>query len=132
MPVKTYIDFLPDDVKGRAYYAKGEAAWPRQEALFVIDCLASSFYAVLGGEIWLATSPGPTIPAPYIYTWEASPWSHDESWIDFVNRAKAESEIFVRAFAWDPNDKAHLADTPYFNLTVCLENEYRIRNWGQA
>jgi hypothetical protein len=124
MPAKTYIDLLSDDVKGRAYYAEGEAAWPRQEALFVIDCLTSSCYAVLGGEIWLATSPGPTIPSPYIYTWEVSPWSHSENWIDFVNRANAESERFVREFAWDINDKAHLADTPYFNLTVCMESEY--------
>lgn len=89
----SYIENLSDDIKAKAYYSsEREAAWPRQEALAVITSLGDFECAVLGGEIWLPTLPGPTIPSPYIYTWEVGPRQRDESWGDFVNRAANESK----------------------------------------
>jgi hypothetical protein len=120
-----YIEYLSEDIKAKAYYSSGgEAAWPRQETLTVIISLCNFEYAVLGGEIWLPTLPGPTIPAPYIYTWEVSPRQRNESWRDFVNRAANESKRYVSEFVWDPADKANARAIPFFNLTVASKSEY--------
>ena len=125
MERESYIEYLSDDIKAKAYYSSvREPAWPRQEALAVITSLGDFERAVLGGEIWLPTSPGPTIPSPYIYTWEVSPWQRNENWGSFVNRAANESKRYVLEFQWDPTDKANACAIPFFNLTVASRSEY--------
>ena len=121
----SYIERLSDDLRAKAYYSSGrEAAWPRQEALAVITSLGDFEYAVLGGEIWIPTSPGPTIPSPYIYTWEVNTRRKNESWGDFISRAANESKKYVSEFQWDSADKANACAIPFFNLTVVSKSEY--------
>lgn len=125
MEREPYIEYLSEDIKAKAYYSsEGETAWPRQEALAVITFLGGFEHAVLGGEIWLPTLPGPTIPSPYIYTWEVSPQQKNESWKDFVNRAANESKRYVLEFEWDPADETNVRAIPFFNLTVVSKSEY--------
>ena len=62
------IQELPHHLKDNIFMAGEEPAWPKQAALEIIEfCMAESI-AVLGGEVWLPTDPGPTVPTPYIYT----------------------------------------------------------------
>ena len=79
--------------------------------------------AVLGGELWLATDPGPTIPTPYIYHWSAGSRKPNESWEAFVRRANEEGKEYVRSFRWDDKDTAHKDSVPYFNITAVTESE---------
>ncbi len=126
MERKSYIEHLPDDIKAKAHYSSGgEAAWPREEALAVITFLCGFDYAVLGGEVWLPTSPGPTIPSPYIYSWEVNPQQSSESWRAFVDRAASESKKYVLEFQWDSAEKTSALAIPFFNLTVVSKSEYQ-------
>jgi len=120
-----YLERLPINLKESAYLAlNGEAAWPRSEALKVVDFLAKHGMAVLGGEVWLPTTPGPTIPTPIIYTWEVDKRQKGESWSEFVQRASELTKAYLSQFEWDKVDVKHKDLTPYFNLTFCNEQEY--------
>ena len=92
---------IPHTLGSAAYFSGDEAAWPRDEAFAVIDWATRSRLAILGGEIWLPTTPGPTIPEPYIYTFESVRRS-DENWDEFVLRANAAASQYVKTFEWDP------------------------------
>ncbi len=109
---------IPDDLLSTAFFSfDGEPGWPRHEALKVIDLASASHIAVLGGEIWLPSTPGPRIPTPFIYTFETR--QHDgEDWEQFVERTNAAAADYVRAFEWDRRDDRHLESMPYFNLTL--------------
>lgn len=122
--MSNYLDQLPESLQTNAYRAAGEAAWPRLEALRVIDCLTNQGIAMLGVEIWLPTHPGPTIPTPILYTWEAAAREAGETWPEFVTRAKKLAREYIDQFTWDEADTAHKSLTPYFNLTLCQEEEY--------
>jgi hypothetical protein len=64
-------DQIPGSLLAGAYLAQnGEAAWNTADALKVIAWAAKSHVPILGVEVWLPTTPGPTIPTPYIYTFE--------------------------------------------------------------
>jgi hypothetical protein len=73
--------------------------------------------AVVGGEIWLPTKPGPTIPTPYIYQWDVVQ-GVSERWDEFVARAAAESTRWISGFGWDKRDVAHQNIEPFFNLVI--------------
>jgi hypothetical protein len=91
--------------------------------LLVIERLGERGCAVIGIEVWLATEPGPTIPTPGIYTWDADSRHAAESWSVFVQRVNTEAADFVRAFSWHPDDGKHRPEVPYFNLTVIEERD---------
>ena len=122
MTVMSYLERLPQNLRRAAYYSEREAAWPRAQALEVIDAITEQGGAILGGEIWLATEPGPTIPTPFIYTWETEQRA-SEGWPQFVQRANEAARQYVVTFAWDDDDGAHHGAEPYFNLTVLEEEE---------
>jgi hypothetical protein len=105
-----WVEALPDALKARAYSAAGELAWQRDAAIAVISQLTALGYVIEGIEVWLATTPGPTIPAPFFYHWER-PESEDSGSNDEALR-------YIATFGWDPQDTAHLLSTPYFNLEV--------------
>jgi hypothetical protein len=109
---------IPRDLLSTAFLsASGEPAWSKDDVLQVISWATNSQIAVFGVEVWLPTTPGPTIPSPYIYTFE--PTQHEgANWNEFVKRANGDSIDYVRNFDWDPADKAHHGLTPYFNLTL--------------
>jgi hypothetical protein len=70
----------------------------------------------LGVEIWLPTTPCPTIPAPIFYTFESRQLPH-ERLTDFVQRASREASDYISTFEWDPADANYQGAVPYFNLT---------------
>ena len=78
---------------------------------------------VLGGEIWVPTIPGPTIPSPHIYQWTVE-LADDERWEDFVHRSAAESQAYVEGFAWADDDRASQGSEPYFNLVLAAKAEF--------
>lgn len=117
----SFVDILPERFRKSGYLAGGEAAWPKGEACRVIDYLTSVSLAVCGIEIWLPTDPGPTIPTPFIYTWEATPINQQESWSDFARRTNEQAKVYIRAFEWDKEDTEHKDMSPYFNLDIFVE-----------
>jgi hypothetical protein len=114
---------LPESLQIAAYSADGEYAWPRDQALLVIQNLGEKGFAVIGTEVWLATEPGPTIPTPGIYTWEAQSRHAAEPWSAFAHRVNTDAADYVRAFSWHPDDRKHLSEVPYFNLTVVEDRD---------
>jgi len=108
---------VPDELLGKAYFAQnGEAAWARGDALRVIRWAADVHLPVLGVEIWIPTSPGPTIPTPYIYMFEPNP-IQGESKAQFEKRASREAADYVQSFEWDRQDTTHNGIEPFFNIT---------------
>jgi hypothetical protein len=102
---------LPRELINRAYRAGQELAWPRADALMVLSVLHEKGFVVLGVDVWIATSPGPTIPTPYVYDWQLGP--------DQGSVAGAASAVeFVRDFQWDHRDRSHGGREPHFALTV--------------
>jgi hypothetical protein len=118
----SFIEKLPNDLRRSAYQVSEEAAWPRNDAIRVIDHLSRLNMFVCRIEIWLATSPGPTIPTPFIYTWEIEDKSNDEELSEYIKRANNQAKTFITTFNWDDRDTGHQKSIPYFNLEVCHEN----------
>lgn len=114
---------LPQHLKDKAYLADKESAWPKDEALSVVEFCKGQGIAVLGGEVWLPTQSGPTIPTPVMYAWEADQKVSTESWSQFVGRTSETAKKYIAEFCWDPAD-ASRALTPVFNLTMSDESEY--------
>lgn len=109
---------LPDYLNASAYKSQtGESAWPRTEAIAVINLATQSNIAVFGVEVWLPTTPGPTIPTPIIYVHDVQGRADEESWKDFVARANSDAREYISKFQWDDTDHAHKAEIPFFNLT---------------
>ena len=96
---------LPPEIQARAYRSESEFAWPREDAVRVIEALETHF-VVIGVEVWLATIPEPTIPSPFIYHWTPG------------SSAPSNAADFVRNFEWGEADTYHRNSEPYFNLTV--------------
>ena len=115
---------LPQHLKDNAYLVGEESAWLKNDALDVIDLCKEQGIAVLGGEVWLPTQPGPTIPTPFMYTWEADQKLPTESWGQFVGRTSERARKYIAEFRWDPADVSRSL-TPVFNLALSDENEYK-------
>ena len=108
---------IPDDLLAGAYFAQnGEPAWARNDALNVIAWATTSCIPVLGVEIWIPTTPGPTIPTPFIYTFEPTQ-VQGESKSQLGDRANGEAAEYVRSFDWDQGDTVHHGIEPFFNIT---------------
>lgn len=109
---------IPEHLCSSAYYSLNkEPAWSRKDALEVIAWASASQLAIFGIEIWLPTTPGPTIPTPYIYTFETEQLG-GENWEQFVQRANSSAADYVSSFDWDCADAQHHGLEPYFNLTL--------------
>jgi hypothetical protein len=100
---------IPPEIQARAYRAGNEFAWVREDAVRAIEAVKRHF-VVIGVEVWLPTTPGPTIPSPFIYHWA---WESDGT---------TSAVDFIRDFAWDEADVAHREREPYFNLTMASLN----------
>lgn len=116
--MNSFLENIPKPLADQAYVAKDEAAWPRDAALSVISNLSQLGIAVLGGEVWLPTKPGPTIPMPDFYGWDAGSRNDNESWNDFVVRANEAAKECVSSLEWVEEDTDHAELLPYFNFTV--------------
>lgn len=109
---------LPDYLQVAAYRAGEEAAWSPAYAVRVIEQLTLLGAAICGVEVWLPTHPGPTIPTPFLYTWECERRGQHEGWVAFVERANQAAAAYIAAFQWDARDKEKQRLEPYFNLAV--------------
>jgi hypothetical protein len=98
---------LPSELLGRAYQSQDELAWSREDAVEAIDRLEKAGFTVLGVEVWLATSPRPTMTG-----WN---WGPGDQSID--NDARTVQE-FVKNFRWGRFDDLLRDREPWFNLTV--------------
>ncbi len=108
---------IPDEFLAIAYVAQnGEGAWARDDAIRVMRWAAEVHLPVLGVEVWIPTTPGPTIPTPLIYTYEPKP-IQGEPKAQLNIRANREATEYVRSFEWDQQDKAHHGVQPFFNIT---------------
>jgi hypothetical protein len=101
--VDDWVTLLPQNLQGSAYRSSLEWAWAREDAVRVLEILSERGYRVLGIDIWLATTPGPTIPTPFVYDWDAQ-------------RYPTQAIEFVKTFAWDTADESHGGREPYFNI----------------
>jgi hypothetical protein len=104
-----WYQLLPDDLLANAYQSEnGELAWHKEVAIRVIELLRTSGYVVTRVEIWLPTTPGPTIPMPFIYNWSLTRTARG----DVPKQAKE----FISLFEWDERDHDHQEMTPVFNI----------------
>lgn len=98
---------IPAEFMEHAYTSQqGEPAWKRSDAEKVIQWATQSGIAIFGVEVWLPTSPGPTIPTPFFYTSSCDP-RENEGWNDFVERANSEALVYIQSFEWDAYDVRH-------------------------
>ena len=112
---------LPERFRQSGYVtANKECAWSRQDAIDLIDYLTARGVVVDGIEVWLPTDPGPTIPAPFIYTW-GTDITPGESIEAFVARANSDARDFVATFAWDDRDLSHRELEPFFHIATPTE-----------
>ena len=97
--MKDYRHLFPLDLSTRAYQAMNkELAWAKGEALEVIDVLSAGHIAILGGEVWIPTVPGPTLPAPNLYAWDTEPKLQSEIWTEYVIRTNEGAKEFIAGF----------------------------------
>jgi len=109
---------IPRDLLASAYLSlSGEPAWSKEDAVKVINWATASRLPVSGVEVWLPTTPGPTIPTPYIYTFETEKYV-DENRDRFVERANSAAMDYVKSFEWETDDRQHHGLIPFFNITL--------------
>ena len=53
-----WYDYLPNDIRDRAYDFRGELAWARSDAIWIVEFLQNNGFRVLDIETWLPTRPG--------------------------------------------------------------------------
>jgi hypothetical protein len=105
--LNNWLAHVPPEIRARAYRSDHELAWSREDAVHVVEVLRPHF-VVIGVEIWLPTTPGPTIPTPFVYVWDA----------ERQKSGAANATLYIRNFRWDDADVGHRDLEPYFNLTV--------------
>jgi hypothetical protein len=123
--MRDYRNLLPANLRDRAYQANNqELAWAKAEALEVIDVLVLNRIAILGGEVWLPTHPGPTLPPPKLYVWDAGNQFNNEHRSDYVLRTSECARNYIASFCWKLGEEVRYHLPPFFNLTLCDETEY--------
>lgn len=98
---------LPKELLGRAYQSTNELAWNRADAVDAIDYLEKAGFTLLGVEVWLPTSPGPTMTGRY--------WDAEGSGAPDRPRTAMD---FVKNFKWGKHDKILKDREPFFNFTT--------------
>lgn len=103
-----WYPLLPPDLKQAAYKTGNEWAWPKQQALQVIDFLDSNGCVVDGVEPWLPTKPGPT---PLIRDWPQVNLSRN-------NSHPQTAKEFVQNFELIPSERSTAGLAPVFNISA--------------
>lgn len=120
-----YRNLLPAYLRNRAYQANSrELAWAKAEALEVINALVLNRLAILGGEVWVPTHPGPTLPPPNLYVWDAGNQFNNEPWSDYVIRTSECARNYIASFCWKHGEETRYNLPPFFNFAICDETEY--------
>jgi hypothetical protein len=107
---------LPVSLQATAYRVRGEFAWPKGNAIAVIEILTSFRCRVSGVEVWLPSANGPSIPGPPYY-WSASHGA-DSQFGDDVRTVNAGATEFIVNFAPNRDDRLLAEQDPYFNLDI--------------
>ena len=110
MSDEDWLALLPPAVLDSAYRTQNEYAWPRDLALQVVTLAEQAGFHIIGVDIWLPTTSGPTIPMPYIYDWDLEHAATDI-------RGFRTAHDFIIGFEWDSADAARDRE-PYFNLCI--------------
>lgn len=106
-----FLSILPLELLGRAYQSRNELAWSRADAIEAIDRLEKAGFTLLGVEVWLPTSPGPTMTGRF--------WDSDGS---AVHDRPRTAKNFVQNFTWGRYDASLKSREPFFNLTATAKN----------
>jgi hypothetical protein len=105
---------LAPELLARAYRIPGELAWARADAIEAIDALEKDGFTILGVEVWLPTSPGPTMTGRY--------WDPD---IEGVEDPALTAHDFVRNFRWGRFDESLKRQRAVFQSDSCGEGGLR-------
>jgi hypothetical protein len=101
--------FIPEDTRNRAYVASnGELAWPKDDALTVIDVLFGAGLKVLGVDVW-GLKEGDPVLSSIVYDLDVGGEQAD--------LAARHARAFIQSFLWDESDPVR-DHTPFFNITV--------------
>lgn len=91
----------------------------------MVEYLTRASWAVLGIEVWLPTSGGPTLPGGGVHTWDPCRREDSEDWANFVRRNNQAGTHFILHFAWGLEDGTEAE--PVFNIgAVDLEEWDRL------
>lgn len=101
-----WYQFLTPYLRQVAYKANDEMAWGRHDAISVVSILEQNGYEVIGVDVWLPTSPGPT---PYLHD-----WTKTDSWSDRVAKS---ARGFIAAFEWERSAE------PVFNIVAIPKDD---------
>lgn len=97
-----WYERLPQDLRAVAYRSAHELAWRRKHALEVLEALHKLGYRATGIEVWIPTTPGPTIPSGL------PQWEEGESALTAAE--------YIRDFCW-MSEEERLANRPMvFNI----------------
>ncbi len=69
-----WYKIIPTDLLEIAYGSTYSLAWPKEQALQVLDALSANGYVIVGIDAWLPTSPGPS-QLPYDWNIDINPHS---------------------------------------------------------
>src|SRR5271157_2594369 len=101
---------LPLELLGRAYQSRNELAWSRADAIEAIDRLEKAGFTLLGVEVWIPSSPGPTMTGRF-WDSEASP----------AQGRPRTAQDFIKNFTWGRYDASLNGREPFFNLTTAAK-----------
>ena len=107
-----FLRILPLELLGRAYQSRNELAWSQADAIEAIDRLEKAGFTLLGVEVWIPTSPGPTMTGRF--------WDSEGSAVQDRPRT---AQDFIKNFAWGRHDASLKGREPFFNLTTAAKTE---------
>ncbi len=113
---------LPAPLRDSAYRSESEVAWLKQDALLVVEFLHKQRYGVLGVDIWIPTSPGPTLPNA-VYDLDSSRLP-SEAWHEYVERSHGQAVRFISEFEFIGDVKeTYKGIAPVFNVWAVGQDE---------
>jgi len=110
-----------------AFESGEEAAWPRSDAVKVVDWLHQNGYATLGTELWIIREDG-IQPGIYvngkreIHGNTVSHKQNSESWDAYVSRSGIETLNYLAKFEEPP--EARQQGKVYFNIVWANETDF--------
>jgi hypothetical protein len=124
---------LPHAQIEKAYMAPGaeEFAWRRVDIPEVLQAIASSGQAVLGGEAWIIKDknenwvglvPGRNGDPDGVWHWETSPKKEKESWQSYCERTRVESLDVLQNINVEDETRADVVPHLWFN--TCFVEPY--------
>ena len=126
-----FMKELPRSVTSRAFRASnGEYAWRRRDLPEALRAIASTCWAILGGEVWVVRNDEIWAAIPEVgggpsgvWGWEIQPRRPDERRSDYCNRTVQESLESVDQMPVEASARLDVRDRLYFNVTYVREDD---------